>query len=263
MTLLTGLAAIALYLSLSLYQWLQLRRQQPLNLLLFRSFAGVAIAAHGLSSACQIFTPQGVDFSLLHISSAIFFIINLTVLLSSLKKPVQILFIALFPLSVLVLAAALYTHSTLPPVTHVPLPIGLHIVLSILAYSLLSIAIFQALLLAIQNWRLKHKHLGGWGQGLPPLEIMEALLFEMLWAGFLLLTLSILTGLLFFEDIFAQQLSHKTFFSIASWLFYGILLGGHQLKGWRGNTAIRWTIGGFAALAVAYWGSKMVIEYFL
>src|SRR5690606_12958125 len=134
------------------------------------------------------------------------------------------------------LGIGLFSHSTLEPVAHLSLPIGAHIVLSILAYSLLTLASLQALLLAVQNCRLKHTHLkSGWNEFLPPLEVMEALLFEILWAGFALLTLSIITGLLFFDDLFAQHLAHKMFFSILAWFFYVILLWGHQVKGWRGS----------------------------
>lgn len=261
MTLFTGALAIALYICLPFYLWLQLRNRQPLKTKAFLGTTAVAIAMHGIFSSRLVFTPSGIDFSLFQISSAIFFIVNLTVLTSSLRKPVETLFLILFPLSALELAVALFSHSTVSPVANVPFPIGLHIVSSIISYSLLTIAAIQAILLAAQNWRLKHKHLGGWGQAIPPLEVMESLLFEVVWAGFLLLTLSIASGLFFLEDIIAQQLSHKMVLSLAAWLFYGILLWGNRVKGWRGNTAIRWTIGGFVALALGYWGSKLVIEF--
>ncbi len=263
MTLITGSLAIALYLCIPLYQWLQLRNRQPIKTAAFTGVAAAAVALHGITSTNLVFTPSGVDFSLFQISSGIFFVVNLIVLVSSLRKPVQALFLILFPISAIELLVALFSSSTMSPVSNLPLSISLHIVTSILAYSVLTIASIQALFLAMQNWRLKHKHLAGWGQAIPPLEVMEILLFELLWAGFLLLTVSITSGLLFFENIFDQQLSHKMFFSMAAWVFYGILLWGHQVRGWRGNTAIRWTIGGFAALVLAYWGSKLVIEFLL
>ena len=98
---------------------------------------------------------------------------------------------------------------------------------------------------------------------MPPLQTMEALLFDIVWAGFLFLTLSIITGAIFIEDMLAQKLSHKTVFSILSWLIYAVLLTGHQIQGWRGASAVRWVLGGFAALMLAYFGSKLVIEVIL
>ena len=98
---------------------------------------------------------------------------------------------------------------------------------------------------------------------LPPLQTMETLLFEMLWVGQVLLTLSIVTGFLFFEDLFGQRLVHKTVFSLLAWLVYAILLWGRHRNGWRGSQAVRWTLGGFAALMLAYFGTKLVLEFIL
>ena len=92
---------------------------------------------------------------------------------------------------------------------------------------------------------------------------MEALLFELLWVGEVLLTLSIMSGFIFLENIFAQHLVHKTVFSIAAWFVYAFLLMGKYKLGWRGNTAIRWTLAGFVFLMLAYFGSKLVLEIIL
>ncbi|MCB1717000.1 MAG: cytochrome c biogenesis protein CcsA, partial [Candidatus Competibacteraceae bacterium] len=70
-------------------------------------------------------------------------------------------------------------------------------------------------------------------------------------------------GFLFFVDIFAQHLVHKTILSIIAWLLFGILLWGHRRYGWRGPIAVRWTLGGFIVLMLAYFGSKLVLELIL
>jgi ABC-type uncharacterized transport system permease subunit len=92
---------------------------------------------------------------------------------------------------------------------------------------------------------------------------MENLLFQMLTAGFILLSLSLFSGILFLEDLFAQHLAHKTVFSIIAWLVFGTLLWGRWRFGWRGRTAIRWTLSGFFFLMLAYFGSKLVLEIVL
>ena len=266
-TLISGSAAIALYLCASLFLGLQLRQHPNLKVAPLLALSLLAIVLHGITSYQWIVTDNGIDFSLLPMASAIFLTINLIVLLSSLRKPLHNLFLLLFPLTVVVLLFALTTDSSGTKRTleyAIPTDIGIHIILSVLAYSLLTIATCQALLLAWQNWRLRHHHLGGWlGQAIPPLQTMEELLFEVLWSGFILLTLSLITGLLFVDDLLAQHLAHKTVFSIIAWLFYGILLCGHHLKGWRGNTAIRLTLTGFVAIVLGYWGSKFVLEFLL
>ncbi len=259
-----GSAAIALYLCASLYLWLQLRQHPNLKLRPLLFISALALLCHGIASYHWVITNGGLDFSLLPMSAAILFTINLIVLLSSCRKPLHNLFLGLFPLTALLLAITLTVERTPDLAVGISPQLSLHIVLSVLAYSLLAIASCQALLLAWQNWRLHNKHLGGWlHTNLPPLQTMEELLFEVLWSGYLLLTLSLLTGFLFIEDLFAQHLVHKTVFSIVAWIFYGVLLWGHHVQGWRGNKAIRWTLGGFMALVLSYTGSKFVMEYLL
>jgi len=92
---------------------------------------------------------------------------------------------------------------------------------------------------------------------------METLLFQMIGIGFILLSLSLLSGIFFLQDILAQHLVHKTFLSISAWVVFAILLWGHWRYGWRGKVAIRWTISGFVVLMLAYFGSKMVLELIL
>ena len=92
---------------------------------------------------------------------------------------------------------------------------------------------------------------------------MERLLFRMIAVGFVLLSVSLLSGLFFLEDLFAQHLIHKTVLSIAAWGVFGVLLWGRWKLGWRGRLAIRWTLAGFATLMLAYFGSKFVLELVL
>jgi ABC-type uncharacterized transport system permease subunit len=110
---------------------------------------------------------------------------------------------------------------------------------------------------------LHRRHPGGFIRSLPPLQTMESLLFEMIGAGFLLLTVALISGFAFLEDMFEQRLVHKTVLSIIAWFVFGTLLWGRFRFGWRGQTAITWTLSGFVILMLAYFGSKAVIELIL
>ena len=121
----------------------------------------------------------------------------------------------------------------------------------------------QSVLLWIQDRQLHNRHPGGFVRALPPLQVMESLLFQMIALGFVVLTLSLFSGVLFLENVFAQHLVHKTVLSILSWLMFGVLLWGRWRRGWRGKTAIRWTLGGFFSLMLAYFGTKFVLELIL
>jgi ABC-type uncharacterized transport system permease subunit len=102
-------------------------------------------------------------------------------------------------------------------------------------------------------------------QKLPPLLTMETLLFRIITAGFVLLTLTLASGILYSEELFgkAMRFNHKTLFGILSWLIFAALLGGRRLYGWRGRVAVRWTLTGFLMLILAYIGSKFVLEVIL
>ena len=89
---------------------------------------------------------------------------------------------------------------------------------------------------------------------------MEKLLFSLLWIGITGLSLAIVTGLLFLEDMFAQHVVHHTLFAIASWCVYALLLAGHWISGWRSTTVTAWVLIAFALLVLGYFGSKFVLE---
>jgi ABC-type uncharacterized transport system permease subunit len=147
----------------------------------------------------------------------------------------------------------------------------LHLLVAIAAYSLLTIAALHALLMALLDRRL-HSPLPAQARGfgrvfaqLPSLLALERLLFQLIGAGFVLLTATLVTGVFFSEQLFGRALrfEHKTVFTIASWLVFAGLLGGRLVFGWRGRTALRWTFTGFLMLLLAYVGSRFVLEVIL
>lgn len=140
-----------------------------------------------------------------------------------------------------------------------------HIIVAMLAYSLFTIAMLHAALISQVEKRLHHATLPRVLRSLPPLLTMESLLFRIIGIGFVLLTLTLASGVLFSEEIFgkAWQLNHKVLFGFISWIMFAVLLWGHRFYGWRGRVAVRWTVGGFAFLMLAYLGSKFVLEVLL
>ena len=71
--------------------------------------------------------------------------------------------------------------------------------------------------------------------------------------------------MLFSEEVFGRPFvaDHKTVFSVIAWAVFGVLLIGRRLRGWRGRTALRLTLAGFALLLLAYVGSRFVLEVVL
>ncbi len=136
-----------------------------------------------------------------------------------------------------------------------------HILLSMAAAALLFAAAVTALLLVYLDSRLRKRRLADLPSILPPLDALEKVMFRLITAGFGLLTLALITGFVFVTNLFTQNLVQKTVLSLIAWLIFGVLLIGRLRFGWRGRSAVRWTLSGFAILAVAYFGVKFVLEY--
>ena len=257
--------AVVFYLATALYQGLFLlqRSTTPPNRTLLLTIGSIAVIAHAGSIILNTSEQQTLDLSFYHISSLIFWFISAIVLLSTLHRPTDNLLVGLFPLAALSIIVSAITPSVHSIQAHYSIGLFIHILTSILAYSLLTIAALQALLLAIQDKQLKHHHTHGMLQALPPLQTMEALLFDIIWLGLLMLSISIATGFVFVDNLFAQHLVHKTVLTIASWCMFVVLLWGHYRAGWRSQTAVRWTLGGFIVLMLGYFGSKWVLEVVL
>jgi ABC-type uncharacterized transport system permease subunit len=214
----------------------------------------------------RVLQPEGLD---LGVANAISMLVWLTLLiywlaglafegLSSMlgmMAPVAFLSVALM--------AVVPTHHV---VTYGGDPLfALHFAIAMLAYSLFIVATVHALVMLAEEKWLHRGVLPPFLRALPPLLVMERLLFRILLAAFVLLTLTVLSGVFFSEQLFGKafQFNHKTVFAIISWFIFGGLLAGHHLRGWRGRTAVYWTLAGFAALMLAYIGSKAVLELIL
>lgn len=149
----------------------------------------------------------------------------------------------------------------------------MHMFIAIAAYSLFTIAALHALLMTLVERRLHHARLNGHVAGplagplaaLPPLLTLEALLFRIITLGFILLTLTLASGVIFSETLFgrAMPFSHKSVFAVVSWIIFAALLAGRRFYGWRGRTALRWTLAGFVVLLLAYVGTHFVLEVIL
>ena len=140
----------------------------------------------------------------------------------------------------------------------------LHLTLAMVAYGLFVIALLHATLMAVAERQLHRRGAVAFPH-LPPLLTLETLLFRMIAAAFLFLTLTLITGIAFSETLFGRALSfdHKTVFAVLSWATFGLLLAGRWRYGWRGRTALRWTLTGFVMLLLAYVGSRFVLEVLL
>ena len=223
----------------------------------------LAVLLHLILLYDQILVADGLNLGFFHVFSLTAWLVATLIMFTSLRQPVENLGIVILPFAAV---ALLLQFSGLEGGSQLTIDtpgVQLHILLSIFSFSLLSIAAIQAILLAVQTHHLRNRHPGGFIRALPPLETMEHLLFRMIGVGYLLLSLALLSGATFIQDIFAQHLVHKTVLAMIAWVVFAVLLWGRLRHGWRGRIAIRWTLSGFAVLVLAYFGSKLVLELIL
>ncbi|HRF84043.1 MAG TPA: cytochrome c biogenesis protein CcsA [Pseudoxanthomonas sp.] len=206
-------------------------------------------------------TPGGPD---MHFYSALSLVglgmAAMTVLMGSSGRTATV-GVVVFPLAAVLLA--LYHGHGHEPSAALDWRLQLHAWLALLAYATLAIAALLAVMLWLQERALRRREFHGWLRALPPLTELEEMLFRTIAVGFVLLTLVLLTGVLFVEDLLAQHLVHKTVLSVLSWLLFGGLLLGRWRYGWRGIRAVHWTLTAMALLLLAFFGSKFVLELVL
>lgn len=223
---------------------------------------GLGIAAVALH-AVQLY-GTGLDLSLTGAFALVAWVVACLYFLVSLWRPIDNLGIIVLPLAALTVFASWLTPVT-GTVALTSRPQIAHIVAALVAYSLLCLAAVQSVMLLVQENKLRHKHPGGFLRALPPMQTMEEIMFQMIGLGFVLLTVTLVTGVVFSERLFGTpfRLTHHMVLAALGWAVYAALLLGRWRFGWRGRTAVRWTLGGFALLLLAYFGSKFVLQVIL
>jgi len=223
----------------------------------------IALLVHAQLLYQGLFNEQGLNLGIFNAFSLLSWLIVLMIIVTAIRKPIENLGIALFPLAAIAILLEFNWPTEHIIINTGPWQLQAHILFSFLAYSLFTIAMVQAIILYIQDKNLRNHQPGGFIRSLPPLQSMEYLLFQIISVGYLLLTIGLMAGVLFLDDIFTKHLTHKTILSIIAWVIFTVLLWGRFRYGWRGRKAIHWTLGGFITLMLAYFGSKLVLELLL
>ncbi|HTH62997.1 MAG TPA: cytochrome c biogenesis protein CcsA [Paraburkholderia sp.] len=248
---------------------------------LSRALLLAALVVHGVLLHSTIFAQNEMVFGFAFALSAMFWLGVGIYWIESFFFALDGLRLLLLPLAALAsLLPLVFGGVRVLPYAAAPL-FKLHFVIANVAYGLFAIAALHAVLMLAVERRLhalrgggaalqraasaRDGWLSGWIETLPPLLTMEKLLFRLISAGFVLLTLTLVSGIVFSEQLMDRALSldHKTVFAVLSWLMFGALLTARKLSGWRGRAALRWVLASFAALLLAYVGSRFVFEVLL
>ncbi len=259
-TLLTSITFF-LYLSVSAYQFWLLKKHDDKHSQRIALLAVVPLIAHGYLLHLLIDTDLGQNLSMINIISTSFWLIAIVLVVASLMRKLDILVTTVLPVtSIIVLLTGLSDNRYLMDASSSGYLI--HILIAIASLSIVSLAAIQSLFVNVLHNKLRQKptHIDS---SLPALQDMERLLFLLITVGFILLTLAIITAILFMPSGGENFSLHKPILSVASWLTLGIFLLGHLKYGWRGKTAVYWTMAGFILLFLAYFGTRAVLEFII
>jgi len=231
----------------------------------------LAIVLHGASLAWP-WEQGGFHFGFAKALSATLWIGLVLLWVEGRKVPLEALRLLVLPLAFVALLLPLaFPGADFGALSQRPAFVP-HLLAGTLAYGVLLLAALHALLMLWVQRDLQRPvqdgapgPVAGLIARLPPLMVLERVLFRFIALGFVLLLLTTLSGMVFSEEVFGRpfRLEHKTFFSLASLAFFGVLLAGRAVRGWRGRIATRFTLGGFAVLLLAYVGTRFVFEVVL
>ncbi len=214
--------------------------------------------------ASQISIVEGMlDLSLNSMLVLISCILVSLYLLGSTLMPIKRLGILVFPLTAFnLMFSLLWPNEMSSEFGNQNQALNSHILISILAFSVLAIAAIQAVLYAYQERQIKQRTNPALLMALPPLQTMELLLFRLVTVGFVLLSLALVSGALFSQEIFghAFEFKHHTILAMMGWVVFAILLFKRMVTGIPGSQAVLWTIGGFVLINLGYFGTKMITE---
>lgn len=224
--------------------------------------AVIGTAFHVAYAAKFSFINDSLNISLSSMMVLMSGFIMVLFLLGGLIMPIRRLGILMFPLTILGLTFAFLWNDQTTLLENRSTAFSTHIIISILSYCLLAIASIQALLYVYQERQIKLRTNPATLMALPPLQTMELLLFRLVGVGFIALSLTLITGAVFSQEIFGHAFvfKHHTILALLGWLVFAILLFRRIKHGLRGSQAVIWTISGFLLIQLGYFGTKIVSE---
>jgi len=260
--------AILLYTVAGILSWVRLMKESAVTPKKtsdpLMGLIAAAVLVHGLHVAF-LWAGDGINFGLGQSASLVIFIIALLFLLGACYRPIVSLATLVMPSAAIILSVTLaWSGPDYHPQGN-QLLFNAHWIIAVSGFAMMALAVAQALLLERQERSLRQHHTSKLLNSLPPIMTMDKLLFQFITSGFILLSITLITGIFFSQSLFGKAFvfNHHVVLSIGAWLVFAILLTGRKLAGWRGSTAVRWTLGGFLLLALGYFGSKFVLEVLL
>jgi ABC-type uncharacterized transport system permease subunit len=236
----------------------------PSNTSILAAYA-LAIFAAGFHLAYALdisFIGPLLNFGLSSMLVLVSALVTLLFLLGGIAMPIRRLGILVYPFTIVCLLFSWAWGNQVETTSNASIAFNAHILVSLVAYALLAIASIQALLYVYQERQIKNRTNPAMLVALPPLQTMEQLLFRLVGVGFICLSLTLISGAIFSQEIFGHPfvLKHHTLLAFLGWIVFAIMLFKRIKYGLRGSQAVAWTISGFLLIQLGYFGTKIVSE---
>ena len=225
----------------------------------------LALVAHAGLAFHNVVTPEGLDLSFANAVSVVAGLVAAVAWVSGLLATLPAIGTVVLPIAAVGSLLPALIVSTHRFSFGSDMLAAAHVAVALVSYAMFLVAAVQALMLMGLEKRLRRRLPEPDRAAVPPLLTLERFLFRLIAVGFLLLTLTLASGMLFTEQLFGKPLvfNHKSVFSVLGWFTFGALLLGRWRYGWRGRVALRWIIAGTVFVFLAYLGSKFVLEVLL
>ncbi len=263
-----GIIAIILYvtawLTLAVRWRASLKQTTPPHY--SRYYLWVWLLAAGFHAAylyAPLFHQHDISLNVINAASHVMWLAGQILLITAISYRLESLNLFTIPFIVMALLLQLIAPASEETKLVLRSGLGVHIFSALLAYSMLIIAAIQAVLLAYQHNHLHNHCPNAFLRALPALQDMDRLLFRFISVGVALLSVALVSGFIYLDNLFGRHVIHKNVLSILAWLVFSALLFGRWRYGWRGISAVRWTLSGFGILMLAFFGTKFIQEYLL
>lgn len=140
--------------------------------------------------------------------------------------------------------------------------LGIHTTLAFLGDAAFAMACGVGIMYLIQERNLKSKHLSRLFEKLPSIHILDEINYRLITIGFPLLTLAIITGVLWANTAWGTywRWDPKEVWSLITWIVYALVLHLRLTVGWRGKKAAILSIVGFAIVIFTFFGVNLLLK---
>lgn len=218
----------------------------------------VAVLCHFISTSQELLLSEGQNFTLANVNALMSLLLSTFATLTLLKwRTIWFPLMIVYTFGICSVAVSLIATGNFTKNIAENAGLIFHLGIALFSYALFFLAFIYALQLKWLDQKLKSKKLFFCSM-LPPLMTVERHFFTLTLAAQAMLTVALVSGMIYLHNFFAPEQVHKAIFSSLAWIVYAVQLLGQWKFHWRGNRVLIYSISGMILLTIGYFGSHLV-----